>query len=71
VRKRLCKFNGVAVPEQVAIVSGVQEALDLTARLLLNPGVECALRTPDTVARSRRFRHSARGFALLRWTMRE
>jgi len=26
------------VPEQVAIVSGVQEALDLVARLILNPG---------------------------------
>lgn len=34
------------VPEQVAIVSGVQEALDLCARLLLNPGDLVALEEP-------------------------
>jgi GntR family transcriptional regulator/MocR family aminotransferase len=34
------------VPEQVAIVSGVQEALDLTARLLLNPGDRVCVENP-------------------------
>jgi GntR family transcriptional regulator/MocR family aminotransferase len=34
------------VPEQVAIVSGVQEALDLTARLLLNPGDRVCMENP-------------------------
>jgi GntR family transcriptional regulator/MocR family aminotransferase len=33
-------------PEQVAIVSGVQEALDLTARLFLNPGDRVCLENP-------------------------
>jgi GntR family transcriptional regulator/MocR family aminotransferase len=33
-------------PEQVAIVSGVQEALDLTARLLLNPGDGVCMENP-------------------------
>jgi GntR family transcriptional regulator/MocR family aminotransferase len=34
------------VPERVAIVSGVQEALDLTARLLLNPGDRVCVENP-------------------------
>ncbi|MCG3158088.1 MAG: HTH-type transcriptional regulatory protein GabR [bacterium] len=34
------------VPEQVAIVSGVQEALDLAARLFLNPGDRVCLEHP-------------------------
>ena len=34
------------VPEQVAIVSGVQEALDLAARLLLNPGDRVCMENP-------------------------
>ncbi|HEU5169503.1 MAG TPA: PLP-dependent aminotransferase family protein [Gemmatimonadales bacterium] len=33
-------------PEQVAIVSGVQEALDLVARLFLNPGDRVCLENP-------------------------
>jgi GntR family transcriptional regulator/MocR family aminotransferase len=33
-------------PEQVAIVAGVQEALDLTARLLLNPGDRVCMEDP-------------------------
>jgi GntR family transcriptional regulator/MocR family aminotransferase len=33
-------------PEQVAIVSGVQEALDLTARLFLNPGDRVGIEDP-------------------------
>ena len=33
-------------PEQIAIVSGVQEALDLTARLLLNPGDRVNMENP-------------------------
>jgi GntR family transcriptional regulator/MocR family aminotransferase len=34
------------VPEQVAIISGVQEALDLTARLFLNPGDRVCTENP-------------------------
>jgi GntR family transcriptional regulator/MocR family aminotransferase len=34
------------VPEQVAIVSGTQEALDLTARLTLNPGDRVCMEDP-------------------------
>ncbi len=34
------------VPEQVAIVSGVQEALDLAARLFLNPGDRVCMEDP-------------------------
>jgi GntR family transcriptional regulator/MocR family aminotransferase len=34
------------VPEQIAVVSGVQEALDLTARLLLNPGDQVCMENP-------------------------
>jgi GntR family transcriptional regulator/MocR family aminotransferase len=37
------------VPEQVAIVSGVQEALDLAGRLLLNPGDRVAIEDPGYV----------------------
>ncbi|MBV8052692.1 MAG: PLP-dependent aminotransferase family protein [Acidobacteriaceae bacterium] len=33
-------------PEQVAVVSGVQEALDLTARLLLQPGDQVCVENP-------------------------
>ena len=33
-------------PEQIAIVSGVQEALDLTARILLNPGDRVCMENP-------------------------
>ncbi|MGA7914126.1 MAG: PLP-dependent aminotransferase family protein [Candidatus Acidiferrales bacterium] len=34
------------VPEQIAIVSGVQEALDLAARLFLNPGDRVCMEDP-------------------------
>ena len=36
-------------PEQVMIVSGVQEALDLVARLFLNPGDQVAMEDPEYV----------------------
>ena len=36
-------------PDQIAIVSGVQEALDLTARLFLNPGDRVCLENPGYV----------------------
>ena len=36
----------VCAPEQVAIVSGVQEALDLAARLLLDPGDRVCMEDP-------------------------
>jgi GntR family transcriptional regulator / MocR family aminotransferase len=42
-------------PEQVAIVSGVQEALDLTARLLLNPGDRVCMENPGFIAARRVF----------------
>jgi GntR family transcriptional regulator/MocR family aminotransferase len=37
------------VPEQVAIVSGVQEALDLVARICLNPGDRVCMEDPGYV----------------------
>ncbi len=37
------------VPEQVAIVSGVQEALDLAARIFLNPGDRVCMENPGYV----------------------
>ncbi|HEY0557611.1 MAG TPA: PLP-dependent aminotransferase family protein [Thermoanaerobaculia bacterium] len=37
------------VPEQIAIVSGIQEALDLTARLLLDPGDPVCMEEPGYV----------------------
>jgi GntR family transcriptional regulator/MocR family aminotransferase len=47
VAEYLSRSRGVrCVPEQVAIVSGVQEALDLTARLLLNPGDRVCVENP-------------------------
>ncbi len=36
-------------PDQVAIVSGVQEALDLVARLFLNPGDRVAIENPGYI----------------------
>jgi GntR family transcriptional regulator/MocR family aminotransferase len=43
----LARSRGVrCAAEQVAIVSGVQEALDLTARLLLNPGDRVCVEDP-------------------------
>ena len=47
VAEYLSQSRGVrCVPEQVAIVSGVQEALDLTARLLLNPRDRVCVENP-------------------------
>lgn len=47
VAEYLSRSRGVrCVPEQVAIVSGVQEALDLTARLWLNPGDRVCVENP-------------------------
>jgi GntR family transcriptional regulator/MocR family aminotransferase len=43
------------VPEQVAIVSGVQEALDLAARLLLEPGDRVCMEDPGYVGAARVF----------------
>jgi GntR family transcriptional regulator/MocR family aminotransferase len=47
VAEYLGQSRGVrCIPEQVAIVSGVQEALDLTARLLLNSGDRVCVENP-------------------------
>ena len=40
------------VPEQVVILSGVQEALDLAARLFLNPGDRVAMEDPGYIGAS-------------------
>jgi GntR family transcriptional regulator/MocR family aminotransferase len=54
VASYLSTSRGVhCVPEQVAIVSGVQEALDLVTRLLLNPGDRVCMENPDTQERRR------------------
>lgn len=44
------------VPNQVAIVSGVQEALDLVARVLLNPGDRVCIENPGYVGAAIVFR---------------
>ena len=50
VANYLTTARGVkCVPEQVAIVSGVQEALDLVARLSLNPGDRVCIENPGYV----------------------
>ncbi|MGA3092507.1 MAG: PLP-dependent aminotransferase family protein [Terriglobales bacterium] len=47
VASYLSASRGVkCVPEQVAIISGVQEALDLAVRLLLNPGDRVCMENP-------------------------
>lgn len=47
VAEYLSKSRGVrCAPDQLAIVSGVQEALELTARLLLNPGDRVRMENP-------------------------
>ena len=47
VAEYLSRSRGMrCVAEQVAIVSGVQEALDLTARLLVNPGDRVCVENP-------------------------
>jgi GntR family transcriptional regulator/MocR family aminotransferase len=44
------------VPEQVTILSGVQEALDLVARLFLNPGDRVAIEDPGYIGATLVFR---------------
>ena len=47
VANYLSTSRGVkCVPDQVAIISGVQEALDLAARLFLNPGDRVCMENP-------------------------
>ncbi|HEV3455382.1 MAG TPA: PLP-dependent aminotransferase family protein [Thermoanaerobaculia bacterium] len=56
VAEYLTVSRGVAcVPEQVAIVSGAQEALDLAARLLLDPGDRVCMEDPGYVGAARVF----------------
>ncbi len=45
----------ICAPEQIAIVSGVQEALDLTLRLVLNPGDGVCIEDPGYMAAARAF----------------
>lgn len=47
-------------PEQVAILSGVQEALDLTARVLVNAGDRVCMENPGYTGRARCSRRWAR-----------
>ena len=50
VANYLSTSRGVkCVPEQVAIISGVQEALDLVARLFLNPGDRVCMENPGYI----------------------
>jgi GntR family transcriptional regulator/MocR family aminotransferase len=56
VAEYLSTSRGVkCLAEQVAIVSGVQEALDLTARLLLNPGDRVCMESPGYTGAARVF----------------
>jgi GntR family transcriptional regulator / MocR family aminotransferase len=50
VAEYLITYRGVkCLPEQVIIVSGAQEALDLVARLLLNPGDHVCMENPGYI----------------------
>jgi len=54
LREAVAEYLGTArgvhcVPEQVVILSGVQEALDLAARLFLNPGDPVAMEDPGYI----------------------
>jgi GntR family transcriptional regulator/MocR family aminotransferase len=68
VAEYLGRSRGVMCrPEQVAIVSGVQEALDLTARVLLNPGDRVCLENPGypgALLAFQAFRAAIRGVAV-------
>ncbi len=56
VAEYLSTSRGVkCLPEQVAIVSGVQEALDLVARVFLNPGDRICMEEPGYVGAARVF----------------
>lgn len=45
----------ICTPERIVIVSGVQEAIDLVARLVLNPGDTVCLEDPGYVGATRAF----------------
>ena len=45
----------ICTPEQIAIVSGVQEAIDLVARLVLNPGDCVCMEDPGYIGAARAF----------------
>jgi GntR family transcriptional regulator/MocR family aminotransferase len=62
----LARLRGVhCTPEQVAIVNGAQQALDILARLLLTPGDEVLVETPGYAAAFELFQlHGARLTAL-------
>ncbi|MGH7447758.1 MAG: PLP-dependent aminotransferase family protein, partial [Longimicrobiales bacterium] len=45
----------ICAPEQIAIVSGVQEAIDLVARLVLNPGDCVCMEDPGYIGAARAF----------------
>lgn len=62
---RLSSARGVAcTPEQVVVVSGVQEALDLVARLFLDPGDVVSMEDPGYIGASLTF--TALGATILR-----
>jgi GntR family transcriptional regulator / MocR family aminotransferase len=45
----------ICAPEQIAIVSGAQEAIDLVARLVLNPGDRVCMEDPGYIGAARAF----------------
>lgn len=53
----------ICAPEQIAIVSGVQEAIDLVARLVLNPGDGVCMEDPGYIGAARAF--AAAGASML------
>jgi GntR family transcriptional regulator / MocR family aminotransferase len=59
VAEYLYRSRGVSCePEQVAIVSGVQEALDLVVRLVLRPGDAIGIENPGYIGAALRFEAS-------------
>lgn len=50
VADRLCARGIAATPENVVVVSGSQQGIDLTARVLLNPGATVLVENPSYLA---------------------
>jgi GntR family transcriptional regulator / MocR family aminotransferase len=58
------------MPGQVAVLSGVQEALDLVVRLLLNPGDRVAMENPGYVGAAIAFEGIGAKIVLCQWITR-
>ena len=56
------------IPDQIVIVSGAQQSLDLIARLLLSPGDPVWIEDPGFIGATLVFRQAAPEWCRRRWT---